>query len=214
MEIFAAAALAVAWELGDFTALGHGAVLPESGFYWSIALWVRLPAEIGLVLAFAALRRGPSLKEYFALTLPTRRQMLQWSGGLVGFVALSDGLTWYLGRPLVPDVIVDAYFTSLYPPLLFAAMVVAAPIAEEAVFRGFVFRGLQHSALGPVGSILITTVAWAALHYHYDWYGRATVLAGGLMLGFARWRTGSLIVPWFLHAMMNTIATFELIMVV
>ena len=43
-------------------------------------------------------------------------------------------------------------------------MVVAAPVAEEILYRGFFYRGLRATRLGVAGTILVTSVAFGLLH--------------------------------------------------
>ena len=93
--------------------------------------------------------------------------------------------------------------------VLWLALVVAAPIFEETFFRGFVFKGFAASPIGPGGAIAVTAALWAMMHTQYDAYGIATVFAIGVLLGVARWRTGSLWVPLAMHGVANVIATVE-----
>jgi len=39
---------------------------------------------------------------------------------------------------------------------------------EELFFRGFLFRGLSSSFMGPVGAVLVTSALWALIHTQYD----------------------------------------------
>ena len=84
-----------------------------------------------------------------------------------------------------------------------------APILEELFFRGFLYSGLSSSFLGPLGTILITSISWAAIHLQYDLYGISTIFVFGLLLGAARLKTHSLIVPVLMHALMNLVATIQ-----
>jgi uncharacterized protein len=87
--------------------------------------------------------------------------------------------------------------------LLWLATVVFAPVFEESFFRGFVFAGLRRSVLGPTGTIILTSLVFAALHLQYDFYGVATVFVLGLFLGIVRERSGSLWSTILLHATWN-----------
>ena len=61
---------------------------------------------------------------------------------------------------------------------------------------------------------MVTALVWAAIHWHYDFYGIATVFAIGLLLGWARLRTGSLTLTIALHAAFNLVAMLELVLLV
>jgi hypothetical protein len=125
---------------------------------------------------------------------------------LLTFALFSDLLTWVLGKPIVPEVMLEAYRTSVWPILLWVAVVICAPWGEELFFRGFLFKGWLHSPLGGWGTIFLTSLIWAAIHLQYDLYGVATIFVGGLLLGYARLRSGSLYPSILMHTLMNVLA--------
>lgn len=181
----------------------------ESGLMWALATLVSTPFLVGLTVLFAWMRRGLSVREYLALRNVRKRTLVRWCVALLGFAALSDGLTMILGRPIVPEVMTEAYRTSVWPPLLWVAVVICAPWGEELFFRGFLFKGWLHSVLGGWGTILLTSLIWAVIHLQYDVYGVATVFVGGLLLGYARLRSGSLYPPILMHTLMNVLAMLQ-----
>jgi membrane protease YdiL (CAAX protease family) len=50
---------------------------------------------------------------------------------------------------------------------------------------------------------------WAAVHHQYDLYGIATIFVIGLLLGTARMKTDSVYPGIVMHALMNLIATIQ-----
>ncbi|WP_441259931.1 lysostaphin resistance A-like protein [Bradyrhizobium sp. 521_C7_N1_3] len=80
---------------------------------------------------------------------------------------------------------------------------IAAPISEELAFRGFMFRGWSQSFLHPPGAIVLTAAAWAMLHNQYNWLGQFSVFAGGLLLGYIRWRSNSTWLTVMVHSGVN-----------
>jgi len=179
------------------------------GYVLSLSTFASALVCVPLLLAIARLKRGSSLRDYFALRTVPARTLFAWIGITLVLLALSDGLTWLLGKPIVPDFmkVVNATADPLW--LLWLALIVAAPLLEETFFRGFLFTGFAASAAGPVGAIVITSALWAAIHLQYDLYGIATLFVLGLVFGLARLRTGSLYVPLTLHAMTNLIAATQ-----
>ncbi len=91
--------------------------------------------------------------------------------------------------------------------LISLAVVVAAPIVEEILLRGFLYRGLADSPrLGPGMAIGTTALVGAALHgVGLDLYGIATVYLLGLYLGLVRHLTGSTSLAIVLHAIANAV---------
>jgi membrane protease YdiL (CAAX protease family) len=88
-------------------------------------------------------------------------------------------------------------------------VVVGAPLVEETFFRGFLFRGLAASPLGGPATIVVTSLAWAAIHLQYDLYDMGTIFLLGLLLGAFRLITGSLWPPLLMHALVNLLATIQ-----
>jgi membrane protease YdiL (CAAX protease family) len=88
--------------------------------------------------------------------------------------------------------------------------VVAAPLYEETFFRGFMFRGIRQSRLGATGALLITAAVWALMHVQYDAFTVAQIFAGGILLGAARLKTGSIYTTLAMHALWGLVATIEI----
>lgn len=184
--------------------------LEMDGRLLAIATCFSAPAGVGLSVMFAWMRKGPSVREYLGLVWPGKRIILRWCIWLLLFVAVSDTLTSLLGRPIVPDFMTEVYQSAGWAlPLLWIALVIGAPFGEEFMFRGFLFTGLSESRVGPYGAMAITSAIWAVIHMQYDFYGIATLFVGGIFLGWARWKTGSLWLCVLLHALMNLIATIQ-----
>jgi membrane protease YdiL (CAAX protease family) len=72
--------------------------------------------------------------------------------------------------------------------VLFGA-VICAPLAEELLFRGYIYRGLERG-LGAAAAVGLSSLAFAL--YHVDPVHVAGVLILGLWLGWLRHTTGSL----------------------
>ena len=161
------------------------------------------------VLGLARLRRGISVTAYLALRMPAGRSLLLWLGIAIAVVVATDVIRLLAGRDIVPEFMVEAYRTAVYLPLLWLALVIAAPAFEEFLFRGFLFRGCLDTRLRETGTILLTTAAWCLLHVQYDLVDLLAVFAIGIVLGFARSRTGSLVTPLVIHAVINLLATLH-----
>lgn len=163
-----------------------------------------------LVLAgIIKLRRGLRLLDYLAIRPVPVTTFLKWLGVTAVFILASDALTVMLGRPLVPPDVARSYETTYPVWLIWVALVLCAPFFEELFFRGFLYKGYAASPLRPVGAIAITAFLWAIIHVQYDVYGIATVFGIGIIIGLARWRTDSILVPMAMHALMNLVAAIE-----
>jgi len=167
-----------------------------------------------LVLGLIRLRKGATVRDYLGLHPVDVRTLLVWLAAALALAAASDGLSILLERPVVPEFMVRVYETAEVLPLFWAAIVLLGPIFEEVFFRGFLFAGLVRSRLGGAGTVVVTALAWAVIHVQYDLYGIATVFVIGLLLGWARLRTGSLALTIALHAAFNLVAMLELVLLV
>ena len=110
------------------------------------------------------------------------------------------------GRAIVPPFVVDAYRSARNSGtiwILAIALVVAAPLAEEIVFRGFMFRGLAASRVGMAGAILIPSAIWAVMHVQYETFYIVQIFMLGIVFGWLRWRSGSTLLTILLHALVN-----------
>jgi membrane protease YdiL (CAAX protease family) len=110
------------------------------------------------------------------------------------------------GRSIVPPFVMDAYRSARDSGTiwLFAiALVVAAPLAEEIVFRGFMFRGLAASRVGIAGAILIPSAIWSERHEQYETFFIVQIFILGVVFGWLRWKSGSTWLTIVLHAIIN-----------
>jgi hypothetical protein len=97
-------------------------------------------------------------------------------------------------------------------PALLLGAVIVAPAGEEIVFRGFLFRGWARSDRTMWPAIVVISLLWAALHVQYDWTGILQIFVIGLFLGWMRWRSGSLLLTFLLHALFNLEGTLETVL--
>jgi len=183
--------------------------LMHNGLFWSLAICVAAPVTIVLTLVCTAARKGVAVRDYLTLRWPGGRSLAVWCLIQLAFIACVDGLIYLLRGRIVPPFMVDVYETAYFVPLLWFAFVLVAPVTEELFIRGFLFRGIERSRLGPAGAILLSSLAWAALHTQYDLCSMTVICLGGLLLGFARLRSRSVYPAIAMHLVQNLVATIE-----
>jgi membrane protease YdiL (CAAX protease family) len=176
-----------------------------------VAIATILSALAGLLAIIAAVKfkRGATLEDALALRMPPLPVLVRWMLVLLAFAALSDALTWILGKPIVPIYVKTVFASAESKSMLWVAIVVAAPVFEEVFFRGLLVTGLAASRLGASGAVILSAAAWAAIHTQYDAYGMATIFVLGLLLGAARVRTNSVALPVLMHMAVNLISSIE-----
>lgn len=180
----------------------------------SLAVIVSTAVECGVVIL--AVRRGRwPVADYLAFARrPRVREVVFCLACLAVILPASDLLSWLTGRELLPSFMVKVYQAARDAggaaiALMAFAAVVVAPIGEEIMFRGFLFRGWSASRLGGTGTIVLTAAIWAGIHVQYDWFGVFQVFCLGLLFGWVRWRSGSTVLTMLMHGVTNLGATIE-----
>lgn len=194
---------------GDPGAVGQ--VLETNAEYSATAMIASGFGCTVLILLIVRLRKGASIPEYLALRRPHWRVLLTWIAVAAVVVVVLDLATVLFDREVVPEWWRDLHDNAKVPLLLVFGSVVAAPLFEEFFFRGFLFPGLMRSRLGVTGTIVLTSALWAAVHSQYGAYEIGQIFILGLVLGTARHRSGSLVVPLLIHAAINLAANIQVL---
>jgi hypothetical protein len=169
--------------------------------------------QVGLIV-WAARKPPWTVKEYLALTWPSRQEV---TVALVAFLIMLpalDVLAYLAGQPIIPAFMTDLYRDAVATGsllLLCLAIVVAAPVAEEIIFRGFIFRSWVRSRQYAVLGIVVVSAFFAVIHLQYSWFGVFQVFLIGLLLTWTRWRSGSTLLPMVLHVIANFYAMLQVI---
>lgn len=184
--------------------------LAESGSFFGIASSVSAVVSTLLVIGCVALKKGIRIVDYLKLYRPRLRSITIW---VVLFFAIFTPLDWLrievFEKPVVPEFMLDAYLSCDFLPVLWFAVLIGAPFAEEFLFRGFLFEGIKHTRMGSVGAVVICALLWSAVHLQYDLIDMSVVFLGGLFLGIVKLRTGTLWVPIILHFIWNLVAMIQ-----
>jgi uncharacterized protein len=187
----------------------HGATVAGS-------VLVGMPAAL-LVLWLATRTARRSFASYLALRLPAPGQIAYALVASMALLALLDGLSWLFGYPLSPDFVLASVRTARDSGLIWLLVLgfcVGAPIAEEFIFRGFVFRGWSATFLGPTGAIVLSAVAFAVIHQQYAWFYIAGIAMVGLLFGYLRHRSGSTWLTVIAHGFYNLMAGLQALWII
>jgi membrane protease YdiL (CAAX protease family) len=186
------------------------------GFVISLSVILEVPAVLAALWVAIRLSRTP-FADYLALRWTSWTNVLI---GVVSFLALIlgwEGLSQIIGHDSSPGFMVDILKSARAGGavwLLVIAFAVAAPISEELVVRGFLFRGWSESVLGTVGAIFLSSLIWTAVHLQYDldWFPFLEVLSIGLLLGYLRYRSRSVWLTIILHGLNNLAAVVQTVL--
>lgn len=183
----------------------------DLGSVLTLATLCAVPVGVALTVLAAALRGGLRPAAYLGLRVPPLKGLWRWALYLGFFIGGFHLIEYALGRPFVTEFQVRVFSSADSVVLLLLAIVIAAPVFEELLFRGFIFHGMAHTRLGPLGAVVLCSALWSAMHVQYAPVEMVMIFGGGLLLGYARWQTGSTYVPIALHALWNLIAGVETI---
>ena len=89
--------------------------------------------------------------------------------------------------------------------------IIGAPIAEELLFRGYLYSQLINTKLGMYGTIIFTSLLWTGLHAQYDFDILISIFFLGLVLGYVRYRHDSVYLAIVIHAIHNIQATIYIL---
>lgn len=195
--------------VGGALAVAADAVFPG----WPAILRMAIPVEIALLAAisWAVTRTGRPWREALGVTPLPRRALLPLGLVLVGAVTVFSELYVLVQHVVpVPDSI-EALLRELMqihgPVDMLATVsvaVVAAPILEEALFRGVLLRQMA-AGRGPTAAMVWTALFFALFHLHNPWQILPTFFLG-LLLAWVVLTTGSLVASIVLHSAFNGVS--------
>jgi tetratricopeptide (TPR) repeat protein/membrane protease YdiL (CAAX protease family) len=143
------------------------------------------------------------------LRIPRRKVLLTvlvatgvWTLGYFAYANLIESITH---KPMPDQEIVSWIKAGMQssPWLTFVGIAIAAPIAEEILFRGLLYGALQRW-LSPRWTIVVTAVVFAAVHLQPVYF--LPLFGLGLVLGLGRHQSGTLALPVFIHLLNNSIS--------
>jgi len=166
---------------------------------------------LGGVLA-AARRAGIDVYSAIGITRATLRPAAK-AGLVLGLATLPPVILtawlseWALQQMGVPfsrqavfDTLADPNLGAATQALLVVVAVAAAPLAEEAVFRGILFPAALGNR-GLIRALLLVNILFALLHLHLPSF--LPLLVVGFCLSLGMLTTGSLLTPIIMHAIFN-----------
>jgi CAAX protease family protein len=189
------------------------AAIQDLGGGLTIALSVITGLPGALLTLWIAIRptRTPFV-DYLALRWTSWKSFVIGAAALALLVGVWDLVSRALGREASPGFMGDVLKAAQAEGalwLLVIAFCVAAPVSEELLARGFLYRGWSETALRPGGAILLSSLAWTVLHLQYDWFFLCEVFSIGLLFGCLRYRYNSTWLTIVLHGLNNLAATLQ-----
>jgi membrane protease YdiL (CAAX protease family) len=165
-----------------------------------------VPLVLIAVCLIAPRFRGISLGDAPGLRRVRVRAFLVWIALWVAWMVISEVAVNLLGvgqpSPWKRDDLLAVIIRAM-------AIGIAGPVAEEFVFRGVLYFRLKNTPLKENGTILVLAAVWAVIHYRYDWLVILFIFADGIILGFARKHTKSVLPPCVMHSLGNLFSVYQ-----
>ncbi|WP_456622723.1 MULTISPECIES: CPBP family intramembrane glutamic endopeptidase [unclassified Bradyrhizobium] len=196
------------WDRGDPLDLMSMQDVGREPAALALSVTMGLPATLAAVWLAVRIKKA-SFVDYLALHWPSWKQLLFGAVGLILIVVAWETMSRSLGREATPGFMTDLLKSGRDKGaalMLLFAFSVAAPMSEEVLARGFLFRGWSASFLRVPGAIILSSLVWTIVHLQYDMYFLAEVFSIGLWFGYMRHRAGSLWLTIVLHALNNLTA--------
>jgi uncharacterized protein len=175
------------------------------GLTISLSVVMGLPAIL-LALWIAIRGTRTPFADYLALRSTSWKNFLIGLVGLVIIIMGWDLMSRTIGHEVEPGFMLDVLKSARNDGalwLLVLALCVAAPISEELLARGFLYRGWSESFLQVPGAIVLSSAVWTTMHMQYEWYFFGEVFCLGLWFGYLRYRSGSTWLTIVLHGLNN-----------
>lgn len=201
--------LASSLAIGVLSALGVDVRHPNHGGVAILLTYVQDIAFVGAACLTALLITGRLRARDFGVRIPRLALSLRWAGGaavgyLAFFLTFQAAVHPNSGESIFEQLGIDRGSPSVVA--LAALVCVVAPLAEEILFRGYMWAALRRGA-GPWGATIIVGALFGAVHG----FGTPALLliplaVLGALLCLVRWRTGSIMPTVALHALNNCAA--------
>lgn len=190
--------MATDMSMAMMAAINHGTILTVSLFFTFVLIYAAIVAvikvrkkPIGNYLPMIGVPKAVALK-VFALWLL--------------FVVGSEAILQLLDRD--PLVFMDDIYQSAGSVFwLGFAIVVVVPIYEEMIFRGILWQATAEQFVnkrtGAIFASIIIGLLFTVVHIQYDMIEMLMIFVLALILGYARYRSGSLLLPIAMHMLKN-----------
>lgn len=167
-------------------------------------------ANVVSIVLIAATVLGFYKEPLSALGFTTQRVPRALLFGAVGFVVAFIGAA-VVGFPVEQQFGVDPTQQALSEsatepglfPLVFLSGIIIAPIAEEIVFRGYMYKAFR-DRFKPAYAIILSAALFSIIHL--EWRAALSLFVIGVVLAYVYEKTGNLMAPITVHILNNAVA--------
>lgn len=176
---------------------------PEN--YSNLGLLSSISSILGILIILIIIRVKTKfsidyLNWYFEISF---KQVIAFILALIAFMIFSEYVSISFPQFFEDDFGPQVYKQANNLPLFYISVVLLVPIFEEMLFRGFLFKGLE--SYGPITAVFLSSLLFTIVHgQQYKILVLFIILFPmALLLGYARYKSGSLLLPVLLHSLNN-----------
>ncbi|HYA32436.1 MAG TPA: type II CAAX endopeptidase family protein [Candidatus Bathyarchaeia archaeon] len=181
-----------------------------SGVINAATFWLLNVANIVSVALIVGAVLGLYKEKIAALGLTTKKLPKALLYGVVGFVVafIAAGIAGYpiaqqFGVDPTQQALAQSASVSGMLPLVLLSGVIIAPIAEEIVFRGYLYKAFR-DRFRPSYAIVMSAALFSAIHL--ELLAAVPLFVIGVVLAYVYEKTGNLMAPITLHVLNNAVA--------
>lgn len=156
-----------------------------------------------IVIGFTKTKKNIDLKNYLGFHKVDWKKAWIWPILLLLYMVLEEQLMTHFPTLFESDFAEKLISTTDNLWVLLLGVGIVAPIFEELLFRGFMYKGLANK-YGGISAAIITSLIFAAIHIQYNPLIIILLIPVGLILGLSRYYTKSIWVPIILHCINNS----------
>lgn len=161
---------------------------------------------LALILVSVGLWKRKQFVDFMGLRAPRPLQLLKWFGLFAALLLAIEGLA-RISPIFQTDFMEQVVGSTTNLGKLLIGVAVVGPLFEEFLLRGLLFGSLRH-IVDEHASVALTAGVFALMHLQYSIPIMMLILPMGIVLGYARSRSGSIWVPVLLHMANNGMSVF------
>ena len=169
------------------------------------AFWSGL-AGLVVILGSVFLWKRRNAGHFLGLRLASLRHFGLWTGVFL-LLGLGIELLSQLSPAFNTDFMERMIGSTTHLYWLVLGVGIMAPLFEEFLLRGLLYGSLRYM-VDEHAAVAITAGVFALMHLQYEWTIMLLIVPIGVVLGYARSRSGSIWVPVLLHVLNNTVSVF------
>jgi membrane protease YdiL (CAAX protease family) len=181
-----------------------------SGGITAATFWLLDVANIVCIALIVGVVLGFYKEKLASLGLTTKKLPKALLYGVVGFIVafVVAGIAGYpieqrFGVDPTQQALSQAATVSGMLPLVLLSGVIIAPIAEEIVFRGYLYKAFR-DRFRPSYAIVLSAALFSAIHL--ELLAAVPLFVIGVVLAYVYEKTGNLMAPITLHVLNNAVA--------